>query len=183
MDKSFEKKYSIEVSKLKAGKQKAHFLIEDDFFSHFEFTEIHKGKLTVDAEIDKFETHLDAVFRFSGYIVLECDRCLEEYNHALDVTDRVVFSYNPDLEHGTDEVVLIDRNDPFLMLSQEFYELITIEIPIRRIPEPEVHSCPPEILKILEEGEASVKGAINKDQEDEIDPRWEKLKDLKKKKG
>lgn len=174
MDKIFERKYSLELQKLKLGKQEEKFLITGEFFKHFENSPIQEGEVQVLTHITKYNTHLDVTFDFEGYIVLECDRCTEHYQHHFKNSHQVIYTYDEKAELDTDEVILIDRNDPFLVLVPELYDFISLEVPIRKVPLPSVHKCPPEVLALIENIEEE-----ESNDDDDIDPRWEKLKKLK----
>lgn len=174
-DKIFEKRYSVEIPKLILGFQKEEFHVDNDFFGHFEHSPVQEGDLVVEAGITKTNTHIDVVFDIKGNIVLECDRCTEPYPQAIEAQYRVIYAYDERLEVDTDEVVLIDPNEPFLSLVQEIYDFIILEIPIRKVPPESVHKCPPEVLRLLAQGEEETE----KEADEEVDPRWEALRKLK----
>jgi uncharacterized metal-binding protein YceD (DUF177 family) len=179
VDKAFESKYAIEIPKLRPGVNMDEFHVDSAFFQEFEYSLIQEGEVDIQAEITKSETHLDANFHFTGHINLECDRCLEIYPHQIDFQIRIIFAYDESLEFDTDEVLLIEREDPVIYLANDFYDFISLQIPLRKVPEPEVHVCPPEVLAYLDgsyEGEWEDDSA---EEEGEIDPRWEALKKFK----
>lgn len=177
MEKSFEKRYAIELPKLKLGKNEDEFHVDNTFFQEFEYGLIEEGTLDIQADITKYNTHLDVTFSFKGEVTLTCDRCLEPYSHQMEFDKRVIFAYDEDLEFNTDEVIQITEEEPLLFLAADFYDFINLEVPLRKVPEPEVHECPPEVLALLE-GELEEEES---DDEDNIDPRWEALKKLKNK--
>lgn len=191
MDKSFERKYSVEVPKLRYGDNEEAFELDRSFFEEFEFSPIHEGKLKVDVKIDKTNTHLDARFHIAGSIFVECDRCLEPYPFSVDFETRIVYSYDESLEFETDEVVLIDKSTPTVYFAQDFYDFLVIQIPLRKVPEPSVHLCAPQVLALLglnpdgspieeDEQETRKLSGEEDDVEEPVDPRWHALKKLKK---
>lgn len=182
VDKLFERKYSVDVPKLRLGLNEDSFAVDSSFFANFEFSPIHEGNLKVDMVIDRSTTHLDAKFQFVGEIMIECDRCLEPYPYPVEFETRIVFSFDEELEFDTDEVVLIDPATPVLFLAQDFYDFIVLQIPLRRVPEPSVHICAPQVLDLLGlNPDGSPKEVVEGDSEDEdeTDPRWQALKKLK----
>jgi uncharacterized protein len=185
VDKLFERKYSVEVPKLQYGLNEAVFKVDSSFFAHFEFSPIQEGDLTVTATIDRSMTHLDAKFHFQGEIMVECDRCLEPYPYPLDFQTRIVYSFDEELEFDTDEVVLIEESTPTLFFAQDFYDFIVLQIPLRRVPPPEVHLCAPKVLELLglnPDGSPKESEPEAEEEEDTEDPRWQALKKLKDKK-
>ena len=174
--------YSVEVPKLRYGLNQDVFHIDRSFFEAFEYSAIQEGELRVDVEITKYETHLDAHFHFVGWISLECDRCLELYRHALDFRQQIIYSFDEDLEFDTDEVVLLDESVPVIHLAQDFYDFIHLEIPLRKVPAPQIHLCAPEVLELLNlnpDGSERAPIVTEEEEEDESDPRWQALRKLK----
>lgn len=183
MDKFFERKYAVEVSKLKPGLQEEAFHVDDSFFEAFEHSEIKGADVQVIAEIQKFERHLDVNFKIGGSLTLECDRCLEHYPHQIEANNRMIYSWDESLEFNTDDVVLLNENDNWLVIIQEIYDYISLLIPIRKVPDESVHACSPEVLAFIT-GESSTSDYADIEEGDEeedgsIDPRWEALKKLK----
>lgn len=185
MDKVFERKYSVDVPKLRHGLNEEKFTVDRSFFEAFEFSPIQEGRVQVQVMIDKSSTHLDAKFHFQGEITLECDRCLEPYPHNLDFETRIVYSFDEELEFDTDEVVLIEESTPTIFFAQDFYDFIVLQIPIRRVPEASVHLCAPEVLSLLgmnSDGSPKEPEPVEEElegEEDTKDPRWNALKRLK----
>ncbi|HHG86129.1 MAG TPA: DUF177 domain-containing protein [Bacteroidetes bacterium] len=184
MDNELGRTYSIELSKLAFGLNEEVFDLNRSFFEAFELSLVKDGNLTVKAEITKNDSHLDALFRFSGDMILECDRCTAPFPHPLEIERRIIFSYDAELEFDEDEVVIIERKAQWLDFSIDFFDFINLEVPIRKVPPVDVHLCPPDILKILgmdEKGNVLEPVVEEKDEnaEEVIDPRWAKLKKLK----
>ena len=181
MEKSFERKYSVDVPKLRHGLNHDSFVVGDSFFAEFEFTPIHEGSLKVECTIDRSTTHLDAKFQFTGEIKIECDRCLELYPYPLEFEMRVVYTFEEELEFETDEVILIDESTPTIFLAQDFYDFIILQIPLRRVPEPEVHLCAPNVMELLGlNPDGTPMDPVEPEEDDKpIDPRWQALNKLK----
>jgi uncharacterized metal-binding protein YceD (DUF177 family) len=177
VDKSFDRTYSLELPKLPLGSSEHEFEIGDDFFGHFEFSPVKAGKVHVKAVVIKYTTHLDVTFTFDGHIQLECDRCTELYPHPIHVTQRVIFTFEdvPGLEEEHEDIKSVSREEPILPLAEEFYDFINLEAPLRKVPPTDVHLCAPEVLKLLGLDE---QGNEIGGEEEEIDPRWAKLKGL-----
>lgn len=178
MDKAFANRYAIEIPKLRPGLNEDEFHIDSSFFQAFEYSLVQEGQVDIQAKINKYETHLDGIFQFKGHITLECDRCLEPYPHQIDFSVRIIFAYDETLEFDTDEVILVDREDPVIFLADDFYDFISLQIPLRKVPEAAVHTCPPEVLAYLDGGSEGEE-EYSEEEEPELDPRWEALKKLK----
>ncbi len=131
--------------------------------------------------IDKSTTHLDAKFRFTGEIMIECDRCLEPYPYPLDFEVRIVYSFDEELEFDTDEVILIEDSTPVIYFARDLYDFIVLEMPLRRVPSTDVHLCAPQVLELLGlNPDGSPKEPEELETEEETtDPRWQALNKLK----
>lgn len=174
------RKYSVEVSKLDFSVNEESFEIDSSFFEAFEFSTIKEGKIDVTGQIERFKRHIDCNFHFQGQIVLNCDRCLEPFTHPIDFEQRLIFALDEDLEFDTEEVHLMKEDDPVVYLHQDFFEFVSLQVPLRRVPDESVHLCSPEVLSLL--GLAEDEDS-DEEQEETIDPRWEALRQLKNKKN
>ncbi|MEM6270247.1 MAG: DUF177 domain-containing protein [Bacteroidota bacterium] len=182
MDNLFDRKYSVELSKLRFGLNEEDFKIDSSFFSEFEFSQIQEGDLAVKAEITKYIAHLDVTLQFEGNIILHCDRCMAPYPYELKFTQRVIFTSDQEMEFDHDEVVIMEDGDVWLDLHGDFFDFIHLQIPIRKVPPPELHLCPPKVLEILGLDAQGNEILEAKEEKDEvIDPRWAALKKLKDK--
>lgn len=177
MDKDFERKYSVEVPKLEFGDNFEQFEIDSSFFNEFEKAPVSEGHVVVDAKIQKYRRHLNATFHFSGHLILNCDRCLEPYRFDLEFDQEVVYSFEEELEFDTDDVVLIAEDDPKLYLGKDFFDFVSLQVPLRKVPSEDIHQCPESVLTMLGLKENTVEAAD--EEEEEIDPRWAALKKLK----
>lgn len=150
MEKLFEKAYSLNVARLAVGHHTDTFQVEDDFFTHFPHSIIEGAKVTVTLDMEKTGTHLDITMHFAGDIFLPCDRCMELYPFAVSFSRRVIYSFSPSLKMSDDiDIVFVEKSEDKLVLAQDFYDFLTIEVPLRRVPAKEIHLCAPAVLQML----------------------------------
>ena len=155
---------------------KAHtfdFTIGDKFFGQYGTEILQGGDFEAKVVLDKHETFIDADFRIAGTARLVCDRCLEPFDEPVKVHRKIMFKYGPEPAELSDEIIIITRDQDQIELGQYLYEFINLEIPIKKL-----HP------KFRDEEEDDTEGKIvykseSKDDDTEIDPRWEKLKKLK----
>lgn len=180
-DKSFLKEYSLDVARVKAGKSQLSYKIEGKFFDKFEKSQVKEGDIEVVLNVDKNQSHLDVKFHLEGWVNLPCDRCGQDYKQEIEDDYRIIFSFTArEVENDDTEVVVVDRAEDQLSLIQEFYDFVHLALPMRRVPDPEVHLCDPNVLKLLgidQDGNP----VIEDKSEEEVDPRWAALKQLKDK--
>lgn len=178
MNKSFERKYSLNIARLKDGKSQESYLLDDDFFSYFENSLVKSGEVKVQLDLFRTDSHIEAKFQLNGAVKLECDRCLEEYEQPVDAAYIIFYSYDENIGKENHEVIQISRTQAQVILIRELYDFTQLAVPFRKVPDKSVHLCPPSVLAMLgldEEGEET----LIEEEDDVIDPRWESLKKLK----
>ena len=178
MKKSFEKKYAIHVSSMKYGAHEDQLTVDQEFFEHFAESETQDGKVEVHLDMFRYDTHVDVRFKLDGYVVLNCDRCLEPYESPVSGEHRIIYSFDKEMDFKGYEVMFVDPYAPYLSIVQELYDFISIAIPLRRVPDESIHQCDPEVTAYILSEDGESKGEDGGD--GEIDPRWEALKKLKK---
>ncbi|MEM6800003.1 MAG: DUF177 domain-containing protein [Bacteroidota bacterium] len=179
-ERNFLREYSLNIARLKAGKNEEDFHISPEFFDHFEYSSVKTGVLDAHLVMQKYGTHVDVVFQLRGWIELHCDRCGEPYEHELESEERIIYSFDPDMDFEGYEVMYVSSGEDKLDISQELYDFMQISIPLRKVPHPDVHLCAPEVLKALGLNERGEPMKLEQENEEkEIDPRWAALKKLK----
>ncbi|MEL6674756.1 MAG: DUF177 domain-containing protein [Bacteroidota bacterium] len=179
-EKALARQYSINVARLRLGKNQEIFEVDKSFFDQFELTQGLDGAVNLTLDMIKYETHIDAHFRLTGTLQIPCDRCGEPYPFDINTATRIIYSFDPDMRFDHEEVIHVDETEPRLVLIQEIHDFIQTAIPIRKVPPADVHLCSPDILRMLgldEKGEPLEE--IVEEEEVEIDPRWAALKKLK----
>lgn len=172
-------KYNIQFSGLKAGKHEFEFKIEKDFFSHFENTDIDDANIEVYVDFEKNERYLALDFHLEGTIQTVCDRCLDDLTIEIDYAPRLYVNFGDETSDLTDidDTMVLSRSEDKIGLAKHFYDYILLNMPIQRVhPDDEDgnSACDPEMLKKIEKYQA---GETESD-DNEIDPRWDKLKGL-----
>jgi uncharacterized metal-binding protein YceD (DUF177 family) len=158
------KAYLIEFNKLVMGPNEFDFDLNDQFLSEFEFAPLEHCEVKVDLKLIKSESMYDLKFDFNGYAKVPCDTCAEENNF------------------DDSEIIYIARTEIEFDLKQYLYESLLLALPIKKNCEgmSEPKPCNQDVLKRLafvEEKEEDEDGDDNSDDQ-EGDPRWNKLKDL-----
>lgn len=163
--------YSVNIIGLSNKAHTFDFTIDDRFFAQYGSEILQGGDFEAKVVLDKHETFIDADFMIKGNAKLVCDRCLEPFDEPVKVHKKIMFKYGPEPAEISDEIIIITRDQDQLELGQYMYEFISLEIPIKKL-----HP------KFRDEEEDNSEGKIvykSKDDNTDIDPRWEKLKKLK----
>jgi uncharacterized protein len=159
--------------------QKAHhfdFEIGDEFFEVYGRSLVEKGHFRADVTLDKRETMIEGHFHISGAASLVCDRSLEPFDRPMEINKTILFKYGPEEKELSDEIVMITRTQATLDIGQYIYELIVVEVPIKKLhPKFKDDKMEESDIQLVYSSPADA----NETEEDHIDPRWDKLKKLK----
>lgn len=177
------KAYSIPFKGLKLGKHRFEFEITEAFFNEFEYSIVKKGKLTCKAELEKQETMMILDFDINGLIDLSCDRCLSEFPEKINTQERQIVKFGEVTpEEADDEIMVLNRNEYELDLSGLIYEYINLAIPLISVCSDEGNTpfCDQEMLdKLKKLAWNEQEKSENEEQNINIDPRWDVLKNIK----
>lgn len=163
-------KYTIPFSGLSIGRHEFEFEAGNQFFECFEHSEISEGELKIRITLDKKSTMLELIFEVKGEVIVECDICADPMNLPLEFSEKLIVQFGDKPFENTDEILVIPHGEHEINIAQPLFEFIQLSLPAKR-QHPE-GKCNPEMIKKLKEY-TSKKG--NQD----IDPRWEVLKNIK----
>lgn len=176
--------FEIQFSGLKEGKHDFHFEVGNTFFEQLDYSEIQKADLQVDVEFEKRINMLILNFDIQGKVTVMCDKCTDDFELEVESQEEIIYKFG-DGESDDEKIIVIPENEIKIDLSQQIYELTIIVIPSKRVhPEGQ---CNQEMLDAMDdylmvesdEVELSESDSVDEPDED-VDPRWEELKKLKK---
>lgn len=173
------KQFSIPFTGLKLGLHQFEFEIDKSFFDAFEYSLVKEGTLKASVELDKQETMLLLNFHIDGTIQLNCDKCLSAFAQPIEIKERQIVKFaEDDLESDDLEIIVLNRKESEIDVSEMIYELINVAIPYVNNCEQagQGQSCDPEMIATLEK---LASGNATEDNEKIDDPRWAALKKLK----
>jgi uncharacterized metal-binding protein YceD (DUF177 family) len=169
--------YIIPFKGLKEGEHRYDFEIGEAFFEEFSSFEIKTGLLIVHVLLHKKSNFLKLEISLNGKLEIQCDRCLEYFSFSVEHRGDLFVKFKEEAEEPDDQVIYLHPNDDLLDLTQYFIDSVGLSIPIQKVhPDNDDGSsgCNQEMLDRLDEHSHK---ESSKD-EDDIDPRWAKLKDL-----
>lgn len=171
-----QNKYRIVYQGLSEGVHNFDFDVDNTFFEGLEYSDIKNGDLKVLITLNKKSTFLELDFNIAGTVELICDRCLDNYNQEIDYEGKLFVKFS-DIEGDlADDVIVLSPSEHELDVSHYIYESISLSTPLKRVhPEDENGNlaCNPEMIKKLENYKIE-----EPTEEEEIDPRWNDLKNL-----
>lgn len=168
--------YTIPFVGLKLGKHSFEYDIDNEFFEHFEYDEFNSVNVKLDLILEKKPTMMELSFKASGNVNVNCDVTNEPYDQPIDSSLFLVVKFGEEFNDDNEELLILPHGDYEVKIQQYIYELIVLAVPAKRIhPGIEDGTLESDVLEKLEE--LSLKEEDKKN-EDEIDPRWDKLKNL-----
>ncbi|KJD36868.1 DNA-binding protein [Tamlana sedimentorum] len=172
------KEFTIPFVGLKIGKHHFDYQVEKAFFEYFEFEDFNDANITVNVELEKKSTLLELHFKISGWVNVNCDLTNEPYNQTVENDFNLVVKFGDEYNDDYIDILIIPHGTYEINIQQYVYELIVLAVPAKRVhPGVEDGSLDSEILKKLEELSPNEQKE-NKDNNEDIDPRWNTLKNL-----
>ncbi len=160
--------------------------IGDLFFEAFEDSLVEKGSFDVSLTLERSETMMVLEIDIKGVANLICDRSLEEFDLPIHILERVIYKYGEKFEELDDTLFTIPYEADSLDLSRLFYDLIAVQVPIKRLHPSfmdENDDLDDEDVLVYTSSDelAEEEPEEEQGQEDNVDPRWSKLIDLNNK--
>lgn len=175
------KKFDVDIFGIQSGEHHYEFKIDDSFFQEFENSLIEKGSLRCRVVLKKTERLIKADFKIFGDVQLVCDRCLEPFDHHIEIEEQLIFKYGSEEEELDSNIYTITTSTQRLKFGQPIFEIISVAVPMKKLH--------PRFAEEENENDGGIfysssekRGSEQDNEEsdmDYIDPRWEALKKLK----
>jgi uncharacterized metal-binding protein YceD (DUF177 family) len=119
--------------------------------------------------------------------VIPCNRCLDDMDHPIDTTERLIVKLGKDYSEESDEIVVIPESEGVVNLAWFLYEFVVLAIPIKHVHAP--GKCNKQMTAKLKKHTAKASDdsdSLDMDEDDMMDeepesasdPRWDTLKEL-----
>ena len=172
------KEVTIPFVGLKLGKHNFEYNINNTFFEHFDFNEYENSDIKVNLIFEKKSNFMELVFKHKGFVNVPCDTTGELFDLPIKGTIKLVVQFGDEYNNDNEELLIIPHGEHQLDISQYIYEMIVLSVPLRRVhPGVKDGSLKTEALTKLNELTVKEEKEEIKEKEN-IDPRWDKLKQL-----
>ena len=148
--------------------------LDDQFFNALEGAQVQGGTLHVSGSIRKTIGFFELLLHTNGTVRVPCDRCLDLMDQPIEADLRLVVKLGSEYQED-DDIITVDESDPTLNTAWFIYESVILAVPIQHVHQP--GDCNDAMMRVLSEHSAA--RSSDADAEDAIDPRWEKLRNLK----
>ena len=170
--------YLIPFVGLKLGKHQFEYQINKTFFDHFEYDDFESANIQVDVVLEKKSLMLELHFKHKGTVYVPCDVTGEMFDLPIEGAVKLVVQFGEEYNDENEEILILPHGEHQLDISQYIYEMIALSVPLKRVhPGIEDGTLKSETLDKLNELRVTeVEEEVEEDKE--IDPRWDKLKQL-----
>lgn len=171
--------FLIPFSGLKLGKHQFEYQINKAFFDSFDYDDFENATIKVSVLFEKKNTMLELNIRHSGTVCVPCDLTNERFDLPIKGKGKLLVQFGEAYNDDNDELLILPHGEHQMNISQFIYEMIVLSIPLRRVhPGVKDGTLITESLQKLNELRVEeVREEKNKAAEN-IDPRWDKLKQL-----
>lgn len=175
--KKEDNEYTIPLIGLPFGHTDYQYVIGDKFFGEREYSEVKNGVVNLRLDIEKMETMFVLALNFEGKVVLQCDRCGDDYEQPIEGSAEIYLKYGAANGNEDDDVIFITKNDNEFDVSDLIYEYIILSLPIHRVHQDE-SECNKDVLDMLYHEDKTQ----DVENESDANPVWsEMMKQLKDK--
>ncbi len=172
------KDFLIPFIGLKLGKHHFEYQIDNAFFEIFDYHEFNDSNIKVNVVLEKKSTMLELSFKHNGTVNVPCDMTNEEFDLPIKGKMKLIVRFGEVFNNDNEELLILPHGEYQIDIAQYIYEMIVLSVPLRRIhPGVKDGSLNTEALAKLKELTVKELKKENEKEED-IDPRWDKLKQL-----
>ncbi|MHA6279043.1 YceD family protein [Salinimicrobium sp. CAU 1759] len=170
------KEFTIPFVGLKQGKHQFEYNIDNKFFEHFDYDEFNSAHIKVDLLLEKKSTMLELTFKASGAVNINCDLTNELYDQPIESELFLVIKFGHEYNDDNEDILILPHGEYEVNIQQYIYEMLVLAVPSKRVhPGVLDGTLKSDVLEKLDElspREKEIKA------EEDIDPRWNKLKNL-----
>ncbi len=174
---NIEKDFLIPFVGLKQGKHQFEYQIDKTFFEAYNFDEYNDVAVKVDLVLDKKSTMLELAFKHKGTINVPCDLTGEDFDLPIKGKLNLIVKFGDTFNNENDELLVLPHGEFQVNVAQYIYEMIVLSVPSKRV-HPGVKDGTLQSEAITKLNELAPKEQIEQKEEENTDPRWDKLKQL-----
>lgn len=167
----------IQFSGLKCATYTFKYELGKDFLEPFKNENLSDCKVFFEVKLEKKERLLMFYFTFEGEVMTVCDRCLGEMSVPVSGNNTLCVKFSDTEVSDDEDVVFLPEKECKIDLAQWMYEYIAVAMPLQCVhadDEDGNPTCDPEMMKYI-----TTESETEQNAEEEIDPRWAVLKNLK----
>jgi uncharacterized metal-binding protein YceD (DUF177 family) len=187
VEMSKTREFLIPFVGLKLGKHHFEYQISKEFFENFDYEEFQNSDIKVNLVLEKGSNLLELNFKHKGTVNVPCDLTSEDFDLPIKGKMKLIVRFGDEYNNDNEELLILPHGEFELDVSQYIYEMIALSVPLKRVhPGIKDGSLQTEALtrlnelKVKDPSDSEKAKQIKEEskQEEDIDPRWDKLKKL-----
>jgi len=127
------KSYIIPFKGLTEGNHPFSFIVDNEFFEKYDFSDVKGGNIIIDVLLSKKAQLLELKFSINGEINIMCDRCLEYFLLPFKYKTILYIKFGNIFEEIEENIITIPYSEKEINILQYIYEFIHLNLPYRRI--------------------------------------------------
>lgn len=172
------KEFLIPFAGLKLGKHNFEYQINNKFFESFDFNEFQNADVKVTLVFDKKSSMLELSFKHKGTVNVPCDLTGEDFDLPIKGKMNLIVRFGDEFNNDNEELLILPHGEFEMDVMQYIYEMIVLSVPQKRIHTGiKDGTLQSDVLDKLAEFTVKEQEEESTNEED-IDPRWDKLKKL-----
>ena len=169
------RKFVIDIYRISNKLHQFEFEVDEQFFNSLEQEIVQKGNLKAKIELEKNDSFIGMQVHIEGKVELLCDRSLDPFDYPINERRKVIFKFGEVEQELDHDVMMITHDTQQIDAGQFIFEFIGLAIPMKKLH--------PRFKEDDQEYGSVVYSSIDKEKDQtpaDIDPRWSKLKELRK---
>lgn len=172
--------YEINILGLDEKRHQFDFEGGAEFFESFDQDIVENGRFKLNLELDKTATMMRLHFDLNGSVELVCDRSLEVFEEPIRVEEKYIYKFGDRNEVVSEDVEIIPFGASEINIANLIFDFICLAVPMKKLhPRYREESDDDDGYYYSDSIEEKIKP--KEERNEEVDPRWEALKSLKKK--
>lgn len=187
VEMSKRREFLIPFVGLKLGKHHFEYQISKEFFENFDYDEFQNSDIKVNLVLEKGSNLLELNFKHKGTVNVPCDLTSEDFDLPIKGKMKLIVRFGDEFNNDNEELLILPHGEFEIDVSQYIYEMIALSVPLKRV-HPGVKDGTLQTEALTKLNELKVKDSSDSEQakqikeeskqEEDIDPRWDKLKKL-----
>ena len=187
VEMSKRREFLIPFVGLKLGKHHFEYQISKEFFENFDYDEFQNSNIKVNLVLEKGSNLLELNFKHKGTVNVPCDLTSEEFDLPIKGKMKLIVRFGDEFNNDNEELLILPHGEFEIDVAQYIYEMIALSVPLKRV-HPGVKDGTLQTEALTKLNELKVKDSSDSEQakqikeeskqEEDIDPRWDKLKKL-----
>lgn len=187
VEMSKTREFLIPFVGLKLGKHHFEYQISKEFFENFDYEEFQNSDIKVNLVLEKGSNLLELNFKHKGTVNVPCDLTSEDFDLPIKGKMKLIVRFGEEFNNDNEELLILPHGEFELDVAQYIYEMIALSVPLKRVhPGVKDGSLQTEALtklnelKVKDPGDSEQAKQIKEEsnKQENIDPRWDKLKKL-----